>query len=63
MLVPLSRNAQIARFISAATSTLEPSVQKRFVNVLSMASTEELEAIEKFALRLAEESKKEQGSR
>ncbi len=61
MYEPLERNAQITRFVGDALAGTDPSVKRRFVTVLSQATTEELEAIEKFALRLAAEYKKEIG--
>lgn len=59
MLEPLERDAQIMRFVGEALK-VEPSVKRRFVTALSKATTEELEAIEQFALKLAEEYRKDQ---
>ncbi len=61
MMEPLERDQEIARILGRILSADSPSVKRRFINVLCKASEEELEAIERFAIRLAEEYKKETG--
>ncbi len=61
MMEPLERDQEIARILGRILSADSPSVKRRFINVLCKASEEELEAIERFAVRLAEEYKKETG--
>lgn len=61
MMEPLERDQEIARILGRILSADSPSVKRRFINVLCKASEEELEAIERFAVRLADEYKKETG--
>ena len=53
--IQLSRDAQITRFVGEAMRGESPSDQQRFLNAMLGATPEELQAIARFAKRLAAE--------